>query len=223
MKIQDLPEHLRPREKLINKGAANLKDKELLAIILRTGNKNRNAIELSEYILKKYLTKELVDLNYEQLTAIEGIDSSKACTLLASVEIVKRALEKQDSQLPQISTPSDVILHVNEIRSKKKEHFLALFLNARNQLVQKEIISVGTLTSSLVHPREVFEPALRNSAAGIILVHNHPSGETTPSEHDIKITKRLVEVGKLLGIDIVDHVIVSAKSYSSLTALGIIK
>jgi DNA repair protein RadC len=223
MKIHDLPSHLRPREKLIAKGASNLKEKELMAILLRTGNKKMNVIELAEQVLKKFSTKQLANLNYEQLITIQGIESSKACTFLAAMELAKRALDLQDNQLPTIFTPTDVILHVHEVRSKKKEHFIALFLNARNQLLQKEIISVGTLTSSLVHPREVFEPALRISSAAIILVHNHPSGETTPSEQDINVTKRLVEVGNLVGIDIIDHVIVSATGHSSMSELGIIK
>ena len=121
-----------------------------------------------------------------------------------------------------ICSPEDVVCLVSEYRASKKEHFIGLFLNARNKLLHKEIISIGTLTASLVHPREVFEPAIRISAASIIVVHNHPSGDTEPSEKDIAITNRLVEAGKLLGIDLVDHIIVTATDYRSFKSEGII-
>lgn len=121
-----------------------------------------------------------------------------------------------------ISSPQDVVTQVSEIRDLKKEHFVALYLNARNKLIYKEIVSIGTLTASLVHPREVFEPATTHFAAGIIIVHNHPSGDSEPSDYDISITKRLVEAGNLLGIDIIDHIIVTSSDFLSLKELGII-
>lgn len=219
MKIQDLPKHVRPREKLIIKGVENLKNKELLAILFRTGNKKQNAIELAEYVLSKYPMQVLSQKNVNELTAIAGIDTGKACSLVAAFELTKRALNLQDTSLPFIQSPQDVLQHVIEMRKQKKEHFVALFLNARNQLLLKEVISVGTLTASLVHPREVFEPALRISAASIIVVHNHPSGETEPSEEDKEITQRLIKAGKLLGIDVIDHIIVTATRYISMKEL----
>ncbi len=223
MGIQHIPVHERPREKLLKKGVQNMKDKELLALLFRTGNKKRNVLELCDFLLQKYPLKRLLQLEYKDLVAINGIDIGKATSLLAAFELTKRALDIQESNNIFINHPTDVIVQVSEIRTLKKEYFIALFLNARNQLLHRETISIGTLTASLVHPREVFEPALRFSAASIIVVHNHPSGDTEPSEQDISITKRLLEAGRLLGIDLIDHIIVTVTNYSSFKELDIIK
>ncbi|HRN70286.1 MAG TPA: DNA repair protein RadC [Candidatus Woesebacteria bacterium] len=221
MKIKDLPSHLKPREKLITKGVENLKDEELLAILFRTGNKKANVIELSKIVLQKYPLTDLIQKNYDDLKIISGIDIGKATALIAAFELGKRALKKENDNLI-IQTPKDVYIQVSEIRTLKKEYLVALFLNARNQLLLKETISVGTLTASLVHPREVFEPALRVSAASVIIVHNHPSGNTEPSQQDIDMTLRLIKSGNLLGIELLDHIIVSNNGYSSLKELGTI-
>lgn len=223
MKLQNVPLHQRPREKLVTKGVENLKDKELLALLFRTGNRKKNVIELSELVLKKYPLNQLLQLQYKDLIEISGIDIGKATSLLAAFELTKRALAIQDNHLPEVHSPKDVLNQVQDIRNLKKEYFVALFLNARNQLLHKETVSIGTLTSSLVHPREVFEPALRYSAAGILVVHNHPSGDISPSDKDIDITHRLIEVGTLIGIDIIDHIIVTSTNYLSMKELDIIK
>src|SRR3989338_2225981 len=215
MKIKDLPKSDRPREKLVAKGAENLKDSELLAILLRTGKAGKNVIEIASQILSKYSKKRLLQMTCDDLSKISGIDSAKATTLLAAFELSKRALEVDDTNLPTIVTPKDVMAQLTDLRHNKKEHFIALYLNARNQLVHKETISMGTLNANLVHPREVFEPALKHSAAGIMVAHNHPSGDPKPSEDDLEITKRLVEAGKIMGIEVVDHVIVTKNSYLS--------
>ena len=215
MKIKDLPKIERPREKLIAKGAENLKDSELLAILLRTGRAGKNVIEIASQILTKHSKKRLLQMTYEDLLKIKGIDSAKATTLLASFELSKRALEVNDTNLPTIITPKDVVAQLTDLRHNKKEHFIALYLNARNQLVHKETISMGTLNANLVHPREVFEPALKYSAAGIIVAHNHPSGDPKPSEDDMEITKRLAEAGKMMGVELLDHVIIATNSHFS--------
>ncbi|MDP3996865.1 MAG: DNA repair protein RadC [bacterium] len=215
MKIKDLPKIERPREKLIAKGAENLKDSELLAILLRTGKTGKNVIEIASQILTKHSKKRLLQMTYEDLIKISGIDSAKATMLLAAFELSKRAMEVNDTNLPTISTPKDVVAQLTELRHNKREHFVALYLNARNQLVHKEIISMGTLNANLVHPREVFEPALKHSAAGIMVAHNHPSGDPKPSEDDMEITKRLAEAGKMMGIELLDHVIIAANSHFS--------
>jgi len=215
MKIKDLPKSDRPREKLIAKGAENLKDSELLAILLRIGRAGKNVIEIASQILTKHSKKRLLQMTYEDLVKISGIDSAKATTLLAAFELSKRAMEVDDSNLPVISTPKDVVAQLTELRHNKKEHFVALYLNARNQLVHKETISMGTLNANLVHPREVFEPALKHSAAGIMVAHNHPSGDPKPSEDDLEITKRLVEAGKMMGVELLDHVIIAANNHFS--------
>ena len=215
MKIKDLPKSVRPREKLIAKGAENLKDSELLAILLRTGKAGKNVIEIASQILSKYSKKRLLQMTYEDLSRISGIDSAKATTLLAAFELSKRALEVNDTNLPVINTAKDAAAQLTDMRDLKKEHFVVLYLNAKNQLVHKETISMGTLNANLVHPREVFEPALKYSAAQIIAAHNHPSGDPKPSEDDMELTKRLVEAGKMMGIEIMDHVIVSKNSHFS--------
>ncbi|PIZ64380.1 hypothetical protein CO051_00935 [Candidatus Roizmanbacteria bacterium CG_4_9_14_0_2_um_filter_39_13] len=220
MKIKDLPKHLRPREKLIEKSESALTNSELLAILFRTGTTKKNAIELAEYILHKYPMKKLVELDYDTLVEIDGIDAGKACTLLASFELVKRALQKHDTHLPMINSPQDAVDQLTEIRSKKKEYFVALYLNARNQLIHKETISIGTLNASLVHPRDVFEPGVRMNAASIIISHNHPSGDPKPSDPDIRITKQLKEAGEILGIQLQDHLIVTEETYLSMKEEG---
>lgn len=216
MKIKDLPKHLRPREKMIDRGVHNLKDTELLAILLRTGREGKNVLEIAEQILHNYPLKKILSVSYSELLKVKGVDSGKACTLLAGFEITKRALEKCDVSLPMINDSKDAVHHLSEIKDYKKEYFVVLYLNARNQLVHKEVVSIGTLNASLVHPREVFEPALRLSAAQIILAHNHPSDNTEPSDGDLKITKRLIDAGRLLGIDVIDHIIISKSGYRSL-------
>ena len=213
MKIKDLPKIERPREKLVAKGAENLKDSELLAILFRTGKAGKNVIEIASQILAKHSKKRLLQMTYQDLVKIGGIDSAKATILLAAFELAKRALEVNDTNLPTIVTPKDVVAQLTDLRHNKKEHFIALYLNARNQLVHKETISMGTLNANLVHPREVFEPALEHSAANIMVAHNHPSGDPNPSNADLEITKRLVEAGKIMGIEVVDHVIVTKNSY----------
>ena len=215
MKIKDLPKSDRPREKLVAKGAENLKDSELLAILLRTGKTGKNVIEIASQILSKYSKKRLLQMSYDDLSKISGIDSAKATTLLAAFELSKRALEVNDTNLPVINTAKDAVAQLSDMHDLKKEHFVVLYLNAKNQLVHKETISMGTLNANLVHPREVFEPALKYSAAQIIAAHNHPSGDPKPSEDDMELTKRLVEAGKMMGIEIMDHVIVSKNSHFS--------
>ena len=215
MKIKDLPKSDRPREKLIAKGAENLKDSELLAILLRTGTIGKNVIEIASQILSKYSKKRLLQMTYTDLSKISGIDSAKATTLLAAFELSKRALEVNDTNLPVISDAKDAVAQLSDMRDLKKEHFVVLYLNAKNQLVHKETISMGTLNANLVHPREVFEPALKYSAAQIIAAHNHPSGDPKPSEDDLEVTKRLTDAGKMMGIEVMDHVIVSKNSHFS--------
>jgi len=222
MKIKDLPRVERPREKLIAKGAENLKDSELLAILLRTGRAGKNVIEMSSQILSKSSKKRLLQMTYPDLLKINGINSAKAATLLAAFELSKRALDVDDTNLPTIITAKDAMAQLTDLRNLKKEHFVALYINARNRLIKKDLISVGTLNASLIHPRDVFEPAIAANAAQIIIAHNHPSGDPDPSEDDLVITKKLVESGKILGIEIFDHVIVVKDGFFSFKDKGLI-
>ena len=212
--------HERPREKLIEKGAQNLRDSELVAILLGTGRAGKNVIEVAEEILGKFPKKRLLSLDYNELSKIKGIGPGKACSMLAAFELTKRALEVEDNNLPTIDSIKDAVAQLQELRSAKKEHFVVLYLNARNQLVHKELISVGTLCENLVHPREVFKPAIDCLAASIIVAHNHPSGDIEPSQADIEITKKLVYAGKILDIAVNDHVIISNNSQKSIISMA---
>ena len=209
MKIKDLAKIERPREKLIAKSAKNLKDEELLAILLATGTGGKSAIEIAKQILNKYSKKRLLQLGYNDLAKIKGIGPAKACTILAAQELVKRALKAQDETLPIIQSAKDVLAQAVYMRNKTREHLMVIYLNARNEMVYKKPMFVGTLNANLVHPREIFAGALEQNAASIILVHNHPSGDPEPSEDDLEITKRIKEAGKIMGIDVLDHVIIT--------------
>ena len=205
--------HEMPREKLKRIGVAALKDEELLCILLRTGYAGKNVFTLSKEILKNFPDGKLFLLTYEEIAKIKGIGPAKAAELCCAAELAKRYLGADP--FPPITKPSDVLSALQDIANRKKEVFVVLYLNGRNKIVHKEEISVGTLNASLVHPREVFEPALRHSAASIILAHNHPSGETVPSSEDFAITKQLCDAGKLMGIEVLEHIIIAANGYYS--------
>lgn len=214
MSIKDLPKHERPREKLLAHGVDNLSDKELLAILFRTGQVGKTVIELAEEVLAKFPKKQLLQVTHDDLVKIKGLSSGKISTLLAAFELAKRSLDLQSNQLPTISSIEQVLILVHAIRNKKQEHFVALYLNARNELLHKKTIGIGTVNASLVHPRDVFAPALNHNASSLIVVHNHPSGDTAPSAEDREVTLRLIEAGKILGIEVLRHIIVTIDDYS---------
>lgn len=215
MSIKEMPLHERPREKLIAKGVQNLTDKELLAILLRTGRAGKSALDIAEGILAKYPKAKLLDITFEDLKAVNGVDSGKACTLLASFELTRRASGAQKSGRPIIETTEQAVAQLHDIRDLKKEHFVALYLNARNELVHRENISIGTVNASIVHPRDVFAPALEHNATAVIVAHNHPSGSPEPSPEDFAVTARLKEAGKLLGISLIWHLILTHNGHAS--------
>jgi DNA repair protein RadC len=212
MRIKDTSKVDRPREKLIKYGPKKLTDAELLAIILRTGAKGINAVELSRKILRT-AKNNITDITIKELREIKGVGNVKACQIIASLELSKRLGREGSTQ--QLVSPEAVFTSVKEIRNSRKEHLLAIYLDIKNREISREIISVGTLTANLVHPREIFEPAVKNLAAGIIIVHNHPSGETEPSKEDIEVTKQLRKAGELMGIPILDHLIVTKNNFYS--------
>lgn len=220
--IKDLPEFERPREKLVKKGAKALKKEELLAILLRTGLKGKNAIEIANDILSKYGDKKLLDVSYEELRNMRGVGPTKAIQILAALELGSRLFKEKTEKEVYINSPEDVAKEIEHIKENKKENFIVLYLDARNKLTHKETVSIGTLNANLVHPREVFEPAVRYLAAQIVLAHNHPSGDPKPSEDDIEITKRLIDSGKILGIDVVDHIIIAKTNFVSLKEKNLI-
>lgn len=210
--ITAMPKALKPRERLIQRGAAALRDHELLAILLGSGIKGRHVLDLAAGILAKHPHGALARLNFQALRTIRGIGPAKACQLLAATELIRRWVEPDDGSAPVIESPRDAADQVPELRRAKKEHLVALYLNARHQLLAKETISVGTLTANLVHPREVFQPAVAASAASVLLIHNHPSGDPTPSPEDVALTARLREAGELMGIPLLDHVILAGQA-----------
>jgi len=207
--IREMPKVERPREKLIEKGAENLKDEELLAILLRTGTKEKSALDLAKEILKKFSKRKFQKLKYQDLIKIKGINSAKACEILAAIEFTKRILKIGEETLPKIESVKDVVAQFSYLREKQREHLAALYLNARNEVVFKKHLFVGTLDANICHPREIFKYALEKNSASVILVHNHPSGDPTPSKADLEITKRIQEAGKIMGIDLLDHIIIS--------------
>jgi len=211
--IRDLARVERPREKLIHYGPARLSNKELLAIILRTGGKNENVLDLAGRVIRNCKSENLASVSYAEIRKISGIGPAKACEILACFELGRRLLKGKISSL--FLKPEDVWKELKDIRELKKEHFVIFYLDSRNQEIEREIISVGSLNASLVHPREVFEPAVRIHAAQVILAHNHTSGNPEPSRDDLEINRRLVEAGKILGIEVIDHIIVTATGYLS--------
>jgi DNA repair protein RadC len=211
----------RPREKLIEKGPEALRDSELLAVMLGTGSRGFSIISVAERLLKQYPLSVLVSLPLEKLQDLKGLGPAKACCIKASHELWKRAFSVEEDALPTIRSPSDAANAVLSIRKKKKENFVVLCLNARNQIIRRETISIGSLNASIVHPREVFQPAILESAASIVLLHNHPSGDTRPSDDDVELTRRLVRAGEIMGIEVLDHVIVSDRRHFSMKERGL--
>ncbi len=211
--IKELPKVERPREKLMQYGPEKLSNSELLAILLRIGRPGQNVVEAAKQILRQCGAQNLPNLTLKELTNLPGIGPVKACEIIASFELGKRLLQSKKAEI--YLTPRDVWNELRDLRSHKKEHFIIFYLDSRNQEIKREIISVGSVNANLVHPREVFEPAVKNLAAQIILAHNHPSGDPEPSEDDLEITKRLVESGKILGIEVVDHIIVVKDGFLS--------
>lgn len=210
--LQSISKIERPREKLVKYGAGKLTDAELLAVLLRTGTKELNVLKLAQAVLRKFKDNKITDLSITDLKTIHGIGTVKACEIIACFELGKRMLQDKKSAL--LLTPQDVWEEMSDIRSSKKEHFVVFYLDTRSQEIKREVISIGTLNESLVHPREVFESAIKHNAAAIIVAHNHPSGSVEPSQDDIEISKRLIHAGRLLDIRVLNHVIVTDKLYS---------
>ncbi|MFZ2975280.1 MAG: DNA repair protein RadC [Candidatus Moraniibacteriota bacterium] len=219
-RIKDIPRIDRPREKMEKYGPGKLSDSELLAIILRSGTKDLSVVEISKKILRKFGREGISQASFSELKKTFGLGPVKSAEILACFELGRRFLNGKKTEL--ILSPRDTWENLKDIRDNKKEHFVVFYLDTRNQKIQREIISVGILNANLIHPREVFEPAIRHCAAQIIICHNHPSGDVNPSQDDLEITKRLVEAGNILGIEITDHVIVSENSFLSLKCEGLL-
>lgn len=223
-KIMDLPQNERPREKLLRYGAETLSNNELLAIILRTGSKQENIINLCGRIISECGgLNGLLNSSAEEFTKIKGIGSAKATQLLAIIEISKRLRSFKSGEDYKITSPKDIAQYLmEEMRYLKKEYLKLIMLNTKNVIISIKDISIGNLNSSIVHPREVFYEAIKKCSASVVICHNHPSGDPTPSKEDINITTRLKECGKLLGIEVLDHIIIGNGTYVSLKEKGML-
>ena len=216
MRIKEIALEQRPRERLKIKGIDSLSDSELLAIILQHGTNGENVIDLSHRLISTFGLEKINSLSLTELMKIKGIKLGKASKLIAAFELNKRASSGKICE-KIVKSPSDIAkYYIEKLKDKKKEYFIAVFLDSKNKIIKDEVISIGTLNSSLVHPREVFKEAIKNSANSVILVHNHPSGSVEPSDEDYRVNKVLVETGNLVGIKVLDHLIVGDGKWNSL-------
>lgn len=220
--IRDVHSADRPRERLINQGATSLSNQELIAIMLRTGTRQESVLHLANRVLHHFeQIQQLKDASIEELTSINGIGQAKAVQLLAAVELGRRLSSKQTDAKFTIRSPKDAASFLMaDMTSLKQEHFVVLFLNIKNQVLHRQTIFVGSLNASIVHPREIFREAVRRSAASIVCAHNHPSGNPAPSPEDIAVTKRLMEAGSIVGIELLDHIIIGDHQFISLNEKG---
>jgi DNA repair protein RadC len=223
MMIRDYPLEERPRERMIKDGAEKLSNQELIAILLRTGTKNESVFELASRVLKELGTiRRLTEASVEELTRIKGIGEAKAVQIKAGIELGRRVSRKQ-VELFTIRSPEDAATYLMELLSlEQQEKFYCLYLNTKNQVVFEKAVFVGSLNASIVHPREVFKEAVKWSAASIIVAHNHPSGDPTPSREDIEVTRRLIDAGEMIGIECLDHLIIGDGRFVSLKEKGYI-
>lgn len=222
MLMKDIPFEERPRERLLQYGSDVLSHTELLAILLRTGTRHHSVMQLATEILTlSNGIHGLVDMTLGELMSIKGVGEAKAVQLLAGIELGTRLAQRKAKDDVVIRKPEDAAqLMMNELRHLPKEHFVCLFLNTKNYVIAKETMSIGTLNATLVHPRDVFRSAIKHNSASFICLHNHPSGDPAPSQEDISLTARLVETGKLVGIELLDHIIIGDGHYVSLKEQG---
>lgn len=216
LRVKDLAEKDKPREKLIERGVSELSSAELLAIVLNTGNKKEGVLELSARLLKEYGEKAIIsETKPEKLAQELDIPLVKACQIVACFELGRRFFQKKPHGSITIRSAKQAFDHLKDMGNLGKENFRGLYLNSRYQLVHDEVISVGSLTSSLVHPREVFKPAFEYSAVAVIIAHNHPSGSLKISPADLEVSANLAEAGRVLGIDVLDHLIIAGNKFIS--------
>ncbi len=217
--MRNIPHCDRPREKMLSKGPQVLSNLELAAVLVLCGYPGREVLEIAHDLLRVW-EKNFDKLSVEKLQAIDGVGKTRACQIIAAIELSKRFLVKAGIKLENAQTVVDL---AQELRNKKQEYFLTFTVDGDSNLIQKRVVFIGTLNQSLVHPREVFADAISDRAAGIILVHNHPSGNCEPSKDDFVVTQRLTAAGRLIGIEILDHIILGKTDYFSFHKKGILK
>ena len=224
LKLTERADIDRPRERFLYQGAASVSNEELIALILRSGTKDEPVLQIASQLMQQLEHIQALKMTtLEELTKTKGIGTIKAVQLLAAVELGKRLASKNPLERYTIRSPADAAAYVMEdLTGLQQEHFLVMYLNVKNHVLHKEVVFIGSLNASLVHPREIFRNAIKRSAASILVAHNHPSGTTTPSPEDLDVTTRLVEVGKLVGIEVVDHLIIGDYDYLSLKEKGYI-
>jgi len=224
--VRDLPIDERPREKLMADGAACLSNVELLAILLRTGTKENSVLRVAEQVLARYKDVGLtamMSMSVAELSSVQGIGAVKAATILAAVELGRRLSQKAAEKVEIVHGPEDVAHYaMPRFRFEQKEHFAVMLLNTKNHILGLTDVSVGSLSASIVHPREVFQTALRYAAAAMILIHNHPSGDPSPSREDINVTQRLVKAGKIMDIPVLDHIVLGDNRFVSIKEKGLL-
>ncbi|MEI6238628.1 MAG: DNA repair protein RadC [bacterium] len=219
LKIRDLPSDDKPREKLIESGPELLSMSELLAVILGTGTKKEDVLEMSSRIMKEYGEKSIIsETDSNRLAEELSIPLIKACQIVACGELGRRFYKRQENGLKIIRNASDVFEYLKDMRNLPKEQLRGIYLNTHHKIIHDEVISIGTINSNIVHPREVFRPAIDYGAVAVVLAHNHPSGTASPSEFDLEITNQLVRAGKIVGIHVLDHVIVAKDGFISINA-----
>jgi len=217
--IHDLPPEEKPREKLISQGPESLTMCELLSVVLLTGTIREDVVEMSNRIMREYGEKSiLAERNPQRLRDSLDIPLGKACQIVAAGELGRRYYNKSQSGFTTIRTAQDAYEYLQDMRNLSKEHLRGLYLNSHNRIIRDEVISIGTINASIIHPREVFRIALESNAAAVILAHNHPSGEVTPSKEDVDTTEQLIQAGKIIGIHVLDHVIITKDAYTSISA-----
>lgn len=222
--IKDLPVQERPRERLLQYGPEYLSNRELLAILLETGTRNQSVFALADQLIAHFGSlRALACATYEEMAEIKGIGPAKAARVIAAFELTKRLSNSSLEVREVIRSPQDAAdIVMDEMSLLDREHFVILMLNTKHAVIAKKVVSIGHLNASLVHPRELFKDVIKKSSAAVILVHNHPSGDPTPSEDDIRVTQRLCEAGRLLGISVLDHIVIGDKSYVSFREQGLI-
>lgn len=221
--LRNMPHEERPRERMQHYGAEALSHAELLAILLRTGTKDESVIHLATRILNQVGSiRQLVDLSIEELTSIRGIGTAKAIQIKAGIELGRRITRTSRDEASIIRSPRDVAdMLIEQMRYLQKEHFVCLFLNTKNQVISQETLSMGSLNAAIVHPREVFRAAIKCSSASMICAHNHPSGDPTPSPEDVSLTRRLIDAGQIIGIEVLDHLVIGDTKFVSLKEQGL--
>lgn len=219
LKIRDLPQELQPREKMLGQGPASLSMVELLAVILNVGTTKEGVLEMAGRIMREYGERSIIsETDAQKLSTELDVPITKACQIIAVGEIGRRVYQKSESGFKTIRTAKDVFEYCQDMRNLPKEHLRGIYLNTHHRVIHDEVISIGTINSNIIHPREVFRPAIEYNAVALVLVHNHPSNVVEPSAEDIDITKQLIEAGKMIGINVLDHVIITRNEFVSIEA-----